>query len=168
MPFTPYHFGPSAAVALPLRKHLDVPVFVLANVLIDLEPLIMMTFGIPGSLHPFFHTLIGGVLGGLLWGWLAFQLRGFFSIIMRFFKLEYAPKLKTMLLSGVLGFWFHVFVDAFMHADLKPFFPFAWNPLYQLINTGSLYALTELFFLVALGIYAMIIHVQKRIKKNHD
>ena len=25
-------------------------------------------------------------------------------------------------------------------------FPFAWNPLYQLINTGSLYALTELFF----------------------
>ncbi|MHC4299546.1 MAG: hypothetical protein ACYS7Y_19890 [Planctomycetota bacterium] len=36
MPFTPYHFGPSGCVGLILRKWIDVPVFVLTNVIIDI------------------------------------------------------------------------------------------------------------------------------------
>ena len=34
MPFTPYHFGSSGFVGLAFRKWLDVPIFVLANVIV--------------------------------------------------------------------------------------------------------------------------------------
>jgi hypothetical protein len=37
MPFTPYHFGPNGFVGLLFRRWIDVPVFLAANVLIDLE-----------------------------------------------------------------------------------------------------------------------------------
>jgi hypothetical protein len=40
MPFTPCHFGPSACIALPLNRWIDLPVFLLANVAIDIEPLL--------------------------------------------------------------------------------------------------------------------------------
>ncbi len=39
MPFTPYHFGPSGFVGLVFGKWIDLPVFVLANVIVDVEVL---------------------------------------------------------------------------------------------------------------------------------
>ena len=44
MPFTPYHFGPHGCVGLVLKRYLDLPVFMLANVAVDLEPLAVMVF----------------------------------------------------------------------------------------------------------------------------
>lgn len=37
MPITPYHFGPDGFVGLLFKRWLDPPVFVLANVVVDLE-----------------------------------------------------------------------------------------------------------------------------------
>ena len=39
MPFTPYHVGPSGFVGLVFGKWIDLPVFVLANVIVDVEVL---------------------------------------------------------------------------------------------------------------------------------
>ena len=39
MPFTPYHFGPSGFAGLLFRRWVNVPVFIAANVLIDIEVL---------------------------------------------------------------------------------------------------------------------------------
>ena len=44
MPFTPFHFGAHACIAIPLRKIIDIPVFILSNIIIDIEPLIVMIF----------------------------------------------------------------------------------------------------------------------------
>ena len=41
MPFTPYHFGPSGFVGLVFGKWIDLPVFVLANVIVDVEVLVV-------------------------------------------------------------------------------------------------------------------------------
>ena len=41
MPFTPYHFGPSGFFGLALKKWIDLPVFLLANVIIDVEVLLI-------------------------------------------------------------------------------------------------------------------------------
>jgi len=46
MPFTPYHFGPSGFWGLAFRKWLDLPVFVLANVIVDIEVLVIWFFGL--------------------------------------------------------------------------------------------------------------------------
>ena len=37
MPFTPFHFGPHGCVGLPISKKINVLVFVLANVVVDIE-----------------------------------------------------------------------------------------------------------------------------------
>ncbi len=39
MPFTPFHFGPSAVIALPLNRYIDIPTFLLANIAVDIEPI---------------------------------------------------------------------------------------------------------------------------------
>ncbi len=153
MPFTPFHFGPSALVAFPLKKYLDIPVFVLANVLIDLEPLTVMYFNLPYPVHGFFHTLIGGVMVGALWGLVAYAMRKPIKSIMSVFRLNYEPKLFTMVMSGIFGFWLHIFIDSFMHADIRPFFPSSYNPLYQLISTPNLYLICATLFIPALGFY---------------
>ena len=55
MPFTPYHFGPSGFVGLLLRRWIDVPVFIAANVLIDIE-VIADQYIQPGwPVHQVFH-----------------------------------------------------------------------------------------------------------------
>ncbi len=36
MPVTPFHFGPSALIGLPLKRWIDIPVFVLANTNVQL------------------------------------------------------------------------------------------------------------------------------------
>lgn len=51
MPFTPLHFGPHACVALPLRRRVDLPVFLLTNVVVDVEPLLVLTFNLNYPLH---------------------------------------------------------------------------------------------------------------------
>ena len=153
MPFTPFHFGPSVAMAFPLKKYLDIPVFVLANVVIDLEPLTVMYFNLPHPVHGFFHTLLGGIIVGALWGLVVYKMRKFIKILMNFFRLNYEPKLFTMILSGILGFWLHVLIDSFMHADIRPFFPSSYNPLYQIISTPNLYLICVILFVPALGFY---------------
>lgn len=153
MPFTPFHLGPSAVFALPLKKYIDLPVFVLANVVIDLEPLTVMYFNLPYPVHGFLHTFIGGVLIGGLWGLVAYVMRKPIKILMNVFHLNYEPKMFRMILSGILGFWLHVFIDSFMHADIKPFFPSSYNPLYKIVSTPNLYLICALLFVPALAFY---------------
>ena len=153
MPFTPFHFGPSASVAFPLKKYLDIPVFVIANMVIDLEPLTVMVFNLPYPVHGFFHTLLGGIFIGAIWGLIAYMLKSFLKRIMGIFHLNYNPKLSVMILSGILGFWFHVFIDSFMHADIKPFYPSSYNPLYQIISTPNLYLICAILFIPAVALY---------------
>ena len=62
MPFTPFHFGPSATIAFPLRGKIDIPVFILANVAIGIEPLTVMILNLSYPLHGYAHSFLGGGL----------------------------------------------------------------------------------------------------------
>ena len=66
MPFTPYHFGPSGFVGLVFRRWIDIPVFLLANVVIDLEPLAVILFDSGSSLHRLCHTFLFGTVLGII------------------------------------------------------------------------------------------------------
>jgi len=63
---------PSACIALPLNRWIDLPVFLLANVAIDIEPLLVMTLNLSYPLHGYAHTLLGATLIGLGWGGIAY------------------------------------------------------------------------------------------------
>ena len=164
MPFTPFHFGPHASVALPLHRYLDIPVFIGANVVIDFEPLLVMTFNLDYPLHGYCHTLLIGSLVGLVWAMSAYPLRHLFGKAMGFLRLPYAPTLAKMAVSGVLGVWLHVLFDAPIYYDIQPFYPIKANPFYGSLSIDSVYNICAACFVPALAIYIFQAFVRKESK----
>lgn len=117
MPFTPYHFGPSGLVALALRKWLDVPVFILANIFADLGYLFAIILT-PLGLFDFYykiygvsHTFIGGMATGLLCAIIMYLAKPILIWVMKLARFPYKPSFIKMAASAILGIWFHIFID---------------------------------------------------------
>lgn len=162
MPFTPFHFGPAACVALPLRDKVDLPVFVLVNVAVDIEPLLVLLFGLNYPLHGYAHTLLGSAIVGLAFGALAYRFGAQLEHGMAGLHLQYRSGLRKALLSGVAGAWMHVIMDAFLYDDLKLFYPFSGNPLLGLISMPKMYLACELALLPAIALYFLNRRAWKR------
>lgn len=159
MPFTPYHFGPCGFIGLVFRKWLDLPILILANIVVDLEVLFIGLFRHRFPVHRYFHTFLIGLAVGLLWGAAAYPLRGIFKRLMQAFRIPYQPSFWKMLLSGVLGVWLHVLVDGIYHWDIRPFWPSRARLLYHLltrrqIETVCLACLAAAFvvYMISLGL----------------
>jgi len=163
MPFTPFHIGPHACASLPLGRRIDVPVFVGVSFAIDLEPLAVMLGNLDYPLHGWCHTLLVGGLAGLLCGGAAYPFRGLLAKAMDALRLPYAPTLAKMTLSGALGAMLHVLLDAPLYADIRPFFPSAANPLYQLLSPAAVYAICAASFLPAV---VMAVALARRAKQG--
>ena len=166
MPVTPYHFGPSGFVGLVFRKWLDIPVFMLANVAVDIEVLIYNSWPI----HRHAHTLLIGAVVGILLGIVAYPIRHLFKIIMRLLFLEYKPTFLKMVISGIFGVWLHVLIDAFYHWDVLIFWPSRVRPLYGLISRGQVKLMCLAFFVPAIIVYvfAAVLFVKKNKTKKAD
>ncbi|MHC4271388.1 MAG: hypothetical protein ACYST2_03645 [Planctomycetota bacterium] len=162
MPFTPYHFGPSAFFGLVFRKYLDLPVLLLVNVIVDIEVLVFHSWPV----HRYAHTLLIGAGVGLLWGLLAYPLKGLFGKLMNLFRLPYKARLWKMLISGILGVWIHVLIDSFCHWDIKLFWPNRARPLYDILSPQQVRGLCLTFWCVAIILYVIIITRVKKPKKN--
>ncbi len=153
MPFTPFHFGAHACAVLPLQRKLDIPAFMLSNVIIDIEPLLVIFFNLNYPLHGYVHTFIGSIIIGSLWGCIVYVSRKPLSKVMNFLKLSYVPSIRISILSGALGGCLHVLFDAPIYADIKPFYPLSINPLYGLVSIPMMYLLCTLFFIPAIVLY---------------
>lgn len=153
MPLTPYHFGPHGCVALPLGRYIDVPVFMLANVAVDLEPLSVMVFKLNYPLHGYGHTILFGALVGIVLAGAAYLAKSVLESIMEVFHLKYKACIKKMLASGVLGVWLHVLTDSLIYTDIKPFFPSSANPLYGLLSSSQVYLICTISFIPAAILY---------------
>jgi hypothetical protein len=62
MPFTPYHLGPALFLGLLFLRFIDFPTFLIASVIMDVEPFLVLFFNLNYPLHGFFHSLLGGTL----------------------------------------------------------------------------------------------------------
>lgn len=168
MPFTPYHFGPSGFVGLVLRKWLDIPVFVLANVAVDVEVPVVNLLGLGWPAHRYFHTLLIGAAVGVIWGIAAYPFRRFFEKIMQTLRIPYQTGFWKMVVSGVLGVWLHVVIDAIYHCDVQVFWPSNANPLSGLISQGQVKILCIGFFVAALILYAIVAVSYAKRKSSHQ
>jgi hypothetical protein len=164
MPFTPYHLGPALAIGLPLQKYLHAPTFIIANVILDIEPLLVLLFRLNYPLHGYSHTLLFALAVGLLLGYIMFKLEKPMQPFYRQIKLETnnSLKLKSFLFAGVLGTLLHVLFDAFLYTDIKPFFPSPLNPLLFFFSSSQVYLICVILGIIGVSYYVLLFAYGKR------
>lgn len=134
MPVTPYHFGPSGLIGYIFRKWIDLPVFVLANVVVDIEVLLVNLMRTGWPYHRYCHTFLIGAVLGAMWGFVAYRYLPLLTRLMKTIKIPYQTNAFKMIISGILGVWLHVLIDGIYHFDIKPFWPIQKNYLLGLLN----------------------------------
>jgi hypothetical protein len=172
MPFTPFHFGPGLFFGIPLRKYIHAPTFILANVLLDIEPLIVLITGINYPLHGYLHTLAAAIGVGAFFGMVMFVLER--SMRPVYLKLLLEPDTKFSKLqfvtAGVSGTLLHVLLDSPLYSDIKPFFPHIANPLFGATFSIDIYLLSFWLgiFGIAFYIVLLIVSAYKKRRTNHQ
>jgi len=162
MPFTPYHFGPNGFVGLVFRRWIDLPIFLLANVIIDIEVLFADGWAVHRQWH--FHTFLVGGAVCAVFAVTAWPARHLFEKLMQSFHLSYETGLWKMVFSGILGAWFHVFIDAIYHYDVQPFWPRPKNPFWRLLNQGQVKAICLAFIVAAVALYLYTVIKAKAVR----
>lgn len=71
-------------------------------------------------------------------------------------ELPYKSGVIKMILSGILGCWLHIIVDAIYHRDVSMFWPSRVKPLYGLLDKPAIEYICMGSFFLALVIYAVI------------
>ncbi len=141
MPLTPYHFGPGLFIGLLFLSFIDFPTFLIANVIVDIEPIFILFFRLNLPMHGFFHSFLGGTIIALILTVIMTKIRKYFTPIMSFFKIEQKISFTRILFASLLGVYIHILFDSPIYTDIRPFFPFDFNPFYRSTSMpGSLEA----------------------------
>jgi hypothetical protein len=158
MPFTPFHFGPGAALKAVLGKRFSFTVFCFAQVATDCETAYYMLQG-EYPWHRFCHTYVGATLvGGLsmVVGRPICQVA--LRILRHWAELEttsvtpVAISLGSAATGAFIGTYSHVVLDSIMHEGVAPFMPFSHaNPLYQMMSSSALHG-----WCAGLGFFGML------------
>jgi len=168
MPFTPFHFGPGLLLGLLLLSFIDFPTFLVANVIVDVEPFLVLTFDLDYPLHGFFHSFLGGTLVAFLLAIIMNRIRGFFSPLLSFFKLEQRSSFRNILLASVTGVYLHIYLDSRMYLDIQPLYPLEANPFF--VNTAlpglQEYMLCVWCFIGAAIVYGIRLFILWRRKRS--
>jgi len=152
MPFTPFHLGPALGLGLPLRKYMHAPTFIVANVIVDVEPFLVHLFGLRCPLQGYLHTFLSAFFVGLALGYAMFLLERILHPLYEglLLKADNGLALKSFVVAGVFGTWLHVLLDSPLYTDMQPFYPITSNPLLNPALTLEVYSLC-----VAMGIFGM-------------
>lgn len=156
MPLTPFHLGPALFFGLLLFSVIHLPTFLVANVIIDLEPFFVLLFQLDYPLHGFFHSLLGGSIIAVILFFIMTRFDDRIQKMMRFFKLEQEHSMRSVWLASFSGVYTHIILDSRLYTDIKPFFPLDVNPFYS----GSMFAGFETYgiclvlLILSVGLYA--------------
>jgi membrane-bound metal-dependent hydrolase YbcI (DUF457 family) len=170
MPFTPFHLGPALVIGIIFIYYLDFPTLLVASVILDIEPLLVLFLDLDYPLHGFFHSFLGGTIIILPLSFVMFKFRPYLNPITDFFKIEQKPSFMKILAASTLGIYLHILLDAPLYSDIQPFFPLNFNPF---LNTSDLAANTIYFFcgycfLAAICLYFIFLALKfKNKNKNY-
>lgn len=140
MPFTPLHMGPGVVVKALMRNSFSLVVFGGSQIVIDIQPLVVMLTG-KGELHGLSHTVLGATVIGLLCGLLGKPIGE------RFLKFYVEPKgipisWRVSFISAFIGTYSHILIDSIMHSDVIPLWPFSKaSSLHGIISIDALHVL---------------------------
>ena len=156
MPFTPYHIGPALFLGLLFLNFIDFPTFLIASVIVDVEPFLVLFFNLNYPLHGFFHSLLGGTLVAIPLAIVMFKIRDKLSPLMSYFRLGQKVSFKSILLASFLGIYIHILLDSRIYTDIQPFYPSPYNPL---LTTGILAGLDSYVICIWSFFGAVIIYI---------
>lgn len=160
MPFTLYHLGFALLIGYFTRKKIHWPTFILASVVIDLEPLLVF-IGVLNHypLHGYMHTFLVGALCGIPLGYAMYKTR---RTLNRFFEklalVENEIGVSGYIIGGLIGWELHVLMDSPLYSDIKPFYPIQINPLYNAWDYPS----TALATVMLAGVFLYAFHVFRK------
>ncbi|MBN1787064.1 MAG: hypothetical protein JW806_01565 [Sedimentisphaerales bacterium] len=160
MPCTPYHFGPSALIGYIFRKWIDLPVFVFANIIVDVEVLLVNFLHLGRPCHRLGHTLLIGAVVGAAWGFVAYLGLPIISWSMKIIRIPYQTNVFKIIISGITGVWFHVLIDGIYHYDVKPFWPIQKNYLWRLLSKNHVKLVCIICLVIFLILYAVSLKKQ--------
>jgi len=170
MPVTPYHFGPALGFGLPLRKYLHLPTFIVANVIVDLEPFLVLVLGLGYPLHGYLHTYVSAFFLGIVVGSGMFLLEPYFSPLYKAFllKADHEPRRISCVLAGVSGIMLHVTLDSPLYSDIRPFYPLTANPFFRLEIASQVYSFCVWMGLIGILFYAglLILSVYRKFRRK--
>ncbi|MEM3627184.1 MAG: hydrolase [Candidatus Bathyarchaeia archaeon] len=135
-----------------------------ANVIVDVEPFLVLFLGLRYPLHGYFHTFLLTTLIGSAFGYVMFLLERFprplYKVLL--FEKDESLSLRSFVVAGFLGTTLHVLLDAPLYEDIMPFYPITVNPFYNPSPTAEIYRLcvwTGAFgILYYLGLLGLTIH----------
>jgi len=156
MPFTPYHLGPGLFVGLLLLGFIDFPTFLVASVIVDVEPFLVLALNLNYPLHGFFHSFLGGTLVAVPLALLMQQIREKLSPLLSFFKLDQKVSFKSILVAALSGIYIHILLDSRIYMDIQPFYPSTYNPL---LTTGIFAGLDSYIYCIWAFYGAAIIYI---------
>lgn len=137
MPFTPFHLGPGAAFKAIGGDRFSFMIFGGSQILMDVEPLVRIIRG-DAILHGISHSVAGAFAIALTSAIIG---RPVTNAARRFLPIIAHPVSWTVALaSAFVGTYSHIALDAVMHADMHPLWPFATgNPLLGALSLGTLH-----------------------------
>ena len=121
MPITPLHFGAALPFELALRDRFSTTAFVVANIVMDIQPVLALGLGVPIAVHGWTHTLVGatGIAAALT------------ALVWRL------PRRAAYVLGFFAGTLSHVALDSLMHPDLSPLWPWReGNPVLARVDVN--------------------------------
>lgn len=143
MPFTPFHMGPGIFIKAVLQGGFSLMVFGWAQIVMDIQPLVVLVIG-KGHLHGFSHTYLGATLLGVF-----SALSGKYLSEIGLKRIGISKKQNPIeiswlvaTISALIGTYSHVVLDAVMHGDVQPYYPFSIeNGLLGVISVADLHRL---------------------------
>ena len=152
MPFTPFHLGPAILMYSLLRGRFELIVTILSNIIIDVEPFLVILLRLNMPLHGPIHSFLGATLLAVLTSGLANYLLPY---LYRFIRLKYTYRYSQLLVASLTGTYCHILLDAPLYSEMKPFYPLSGNPLLYIIEPGYIYGGCIFSFLVGFAVWGI-------------
>jgi len=91
-----------------------------------------------------------------------------FTKAMQLVRINYKANLIKMIISGILGVWLHVFIDAIYHYDVLVFWPSKVRPLWRLLSKTEVVLWCKLSFVGVVILYIFAARSFNKRKKQSN
>jgi len=165
MPFTPFHLGLALLLGLALSFAIDLPTLMIASIILDLEPLYILSFGVAEyPVHGLFHSYLGSSIIAIPVALAVYSLRGALDRIMAALRISQRSSFRKILFTSFVGVYSHVLLDSFLYREMMPFYPLRVNPFVNILSAYDSYRIIYGFCgIAAISGVALYIH---RIRKG--